>query len=120
MSLQSLLNQTCDIYRKTETISTSTGFVKTTFPQTYTSVPCRVQAKTGYSGNNAGSERFTTKYVGFWNIGTDVKLEDRISVTDDPSNITGYTVKSAPMDESGQRVFIVADLEAVQGKGGVT
>ena len=121
MSVNGLMTQTCNIWRKTEAISSATGFTANTWTIPYTNVPCLIQAKSGFNNTNAGAGRSTSKFQGFFPFGTDVQFEDRIETSGDPDVfLTGFSVTSAPLDEAGKREFIACDLEYVQGKGGVT
>lgn len=121
MSLAGLLNKSATIWRSSKTVSSTSAQLQTLWAIRYVGVPCGIQAKPGRFNQLDGAMRSTTTLDGFFPIGTDVVVNDRIEVGDDYSGDTvAYTVTSAPVDEAGMRSHLRCNLELVQGKAGVT
>ena len=118
MSVFGLLNTTCDVYAKTESVSSSSGGNVFAFSGTaaYTNVPCTVQqpnARNDDRWSREGQQRTPTLYI-LWEDRAKIANGQRVTVAAD--GLT-YAVTSDPNDDAGRNAYARYSLEYLAGGG---
>lgn len=110
MSVASLLNTTCTIRRKTQTQSSSTGAISTSWANLATGVPCSMneggQSEREVAARETG-EVFATFYFAF---GQDITNADRIVY-----GARTFEVVGPPIDGAGRSVYCRVSAREVKG-----
>lgn len=113
MGATSLMSDTCEIQRKVQTQSATSGGPVITWSTQVASTPCMVQMDSGSQTIRAGAETAVTTATIFVTYNTDVQVADRIIW-----QTRTFAVVSPPIDEAGRKSHY--KLTCVEMKGGTT
>jgi head-tail adaptor len=114
-----LMTNTCTIKRKTQTQSSTSAGIVTSWSDAATGVRCAVQASASREATQQGRETGIAQYDVMFPPGTDVRKGDRLTAITGSSGLSAsalLAVTGNPIDESGRAAYVYVPAEYHTGE----
>jgi len=114
-----MMTQKCMVLRETETQSSTSAGVKTTWAPIYWPVCCSIQGRSSREAYGTGKPEDAASYIGYFPASLDLRATDRICQISG-GGVRGLsqkilTVVGKPIDHAGRGGYLAAPLETVEG-----